>query len=155
MTYKFLKTNQYILRFLPRHQSITSVQEEDNLVKSICRTVNELVLLSALHATFEHEVDMHSVDPILFLVPKSIRGLEFHFNWMASGLSRGRFRTMAAGASVTRTHYSVLFEVTLGKTLASARTHLLPLPSPSLPSPSPSLPPLLSPRPHGRKKNKK
>jgi hypothetical protein len=32
-------------------------------------------------------------------------------------------RTMAAGASVTWTHCSVLFEVTWGKTLASTRTH--------------------------------
>jgi hypothetical protein len=46
------------------------------------------------------------------------------------GLSCGRFRTdgrtdgrtMAAGASVTWTHCSVLFEVTWGKTAASART---------------------------------
>jgi hypothetical protein len=45
-----------------------------------------------------------------------------------TGLSRGRFRTdgrtddrtMAAGASVTWTHCSVLFEVTWGKTAASA-----------------------------------
>jgi hypothetical protein len=32
-------------------------------------------------------------------------------------------RTMATGASVTWTHWSVLFEVTWDKTLASARTH--------------------------------
>jgi hypothetical protein len=32
-------------------------------------------------------------------------------------------RTMAVGASVTWTHCSVLFEVTWGKTAASARTH--------------------------------
>jgi hypothetical protein len=64
-------------------------------------------------------------------------------------------RTMAAGASVTWTHCSVLFEITWNKTLASARTWAsartplpprpspsLPSPSPSLPSPSPSLPPL-------------
>jgi hypothetical protein len=45
-------------------------------------------------------------------------------------LSRGHFQTdgrtddptMAAGASVTWTHCSVLFEVTWGKTTASART---------------------------------
>jgi hypothetical protein len=35
-------------------------------------------------------------------------------------------RTMAAGASVTWTHCSVLFEVTWGKTAASARTHQRP-----------------------------
>jgi hypothetical protein len=48
---------------------------------------------------------------------------------LETGLSRGRFRTdgrtddrtMAAGASVTWTHCSVLFEVTWGKTAASAR----------------------------------
>jgi hypothetical protein len=51
------------------------------------------------------------------------------------GLSRGRFRTdgrtddrtMATGASVTWTHCSVLFEVTWGKTAASARTRVRPL----------------------------
>jgi hypothetical protein len=35
-------------------------------------------------------------------------------------------RTMAAGASVTWTHCSVLFEVTWGKTLASAQTRVRP-----------------------------
>jgi hypothetical protein len=35
-------------------------------------------------------------------------------------------RTMAAGASVTCTHCSVLFEVTWAKTAASARTHQRP-----------------------------
>jgi hypothetical protein len=35
-------------------------------------------------------------------------------------------RTMAAGASVTWAHYSVLFEVTWGKTAASAGTHQHP-----------------------------
>jgi hypothetical protein len=58
---------------------------------------------------------------------------------------------MAAGASVTWTHCSVLFEVTWDKTrastrtgcvrtdaLASARTHSLPSPSPSLPSTVPA-----------------
>jgi hypothetical protein len=51
-----------------------------------------------------------------------------------TGLSRGSFRTdgrtddrtMAAGASVTWTHCSVLFEVTWDKTAASARTHQRP-----------------------------
>jgi hypothetical protein len=66
---------------------------------------------------------------------------------------------MTVGASVTWTHCSVLFEVTWGKTRRvrtdahvrdSVRTHLPPLPSPSLPFPplpSPSLPfpPLPSP----------
>jgi hypothetical protein len=50
--------------------------------------------------------------------------LEWELMYRA-GLSRGRFRTdgrtMATGASVTWTHYSVPFEVTWGKTAASAR----------------------------------
>jgi hypothetical protein len=42
---------------------------------------------------------------------------------ITDGRTDGRMdgRTMAAGASVTWTHYSVLFEVTWDKTLASAR----------------------------------
>jgi hypothetical protein len=36
-------------------------------------------------------------------------------------------RTMAAGSSVTWTHYSVHYEVTWDKTLASARTRVRPL----------------------------
>jgi hypothetical protein len=56
------------------------------------------------------------------------------FKAIMAGLSRGRFwtdgrtdsRLMAAGASVTWTHYSVLFEVTWGKKRASARTRMRP-----------------------------
>jgi hypothetical protein len=69
-----------------------------------------------------------------------------------AGLSRGRFRTegrtdsrtMAAGASVTWTHYSVLFEVTWGKKVRvradigpSARTSSPPSPLPPSPLPHP------------------
>jgi hypothetical protein len=49
-------------------------------------------------------------------------------------------RTMAAGASVTWTHCSVLFEVTWGKT-RRVRADASPSPPlPPLPPPSPSLP---------------
>jgi hypothetical protein len=72
-------------------------------------------------------------------------------------------RTMAAGASVTWTHYSVLFEVTWGTTRrvpnnASARMRPCPRGRISLPSPLPPLsPPPLPPSPllpeQTRKKN--
>jgi hypothetical protein len=88
---------------------------------------------------------------------------------ITDGRTDGRMdgRTMAAGASVTWTDCSVLLEVTWGRTLASARTQFCvhadmgvrtdapPYPPLSLPPLPFSLPPLLSPPPHRRKKNKK
>jgi hypothetical protein len=64
-------------------------------------------------------------------IPFSVSSIPFNFMMAKHGCHADVFgrtdartddRTMAAGASVTWTHCSVLFEVTWGKTAASART---------------------------------
>jgi hypothetical protein len=61
-------------------------------------------------------------------VAETTQGLKQGCHADVFGRTDGRTddRTMAAGASVTWTHYSILFEVTWGKTAASARTHQCP-----------------------------
>jgi hypothetical protein len=50
-------------------QGVYSIQEHNNLVKSVSREMNELVIPCTSHEPLENEVDMLVVDPLLLTVP--------------------------------------------------------------------------------------
>jgi hypothetical protein len=50
-------------------QVISSIQEHNNLVKSVSKAMNELVIPSASHEPLENEVDMLAVDLLLLTIP--------------------------------------------------------------------------------------